>query len=79
MRPDFFTLHDSNDTAYGVSLLVRDLHIAGFPYNVMTHPGDQVSGRLPFEVPQNTKLVDLVYSDNRGPYSDFAGNVTVYL
>lgn len=72
-------MHDSNGNAHGVSLLVRDLHIAGFPYNVITHPGDQVNGLLPFEVPQNAKLVNLVYSDNPGPYSDFAGNVTVYL
>ena len=79
VRPDFFTLHDSNGYAYGVSPLVRDLHIAGFPYNVITHPGDHVNGLLPFEVPQNAKLVNLVYSDNPGPYSDFAGNVTVNL
>ena len=79
VRSEYFTLHDSNGYAYSVSPLVRDLHIAGFPYNVITHPGNQVNGLLPFEVPQNAKLVNLVYSDNSGPYSDFAVNVTVNL
>jgi hypothetical protein len=76
---DYFTLHDSNGHAYGVSPLVSDLHIAGFPHNVITHPGDKVNGLLPFEVLQNATLVNLVYSDNRGSYGDFAGNVTVNL
>lgn len=79
VSPDYFTLHDSNGYAYGVSPLVNDLHIAGFPYNVITHPGDKVNGLLPFEVPQNATLVNLVYSDNQGSYGDFAGNVTVNL
>jgi hypothetical protein len=76
---DYFTLHDSNGHAYSVSPLVNDLHIAGFPHNVITHPGDKVNGLLPFEVPQNATLVNLVYSDSRGANGDFAGNVTVTL
>lgn len=79
VRADYFTLHDSNGYAYGVSSLVSDLHVAGFPYDAITHPGDKVNGLLPFEVPQNAALVNLVYSDNPGSYGDFAGNVTVHL
>jgi predicted small secreted protein len=79
VSPDYFTLHDSNGYAYSVSPLVSDLHIAGFPPTIITHPGDKVSGLLPFEVPQNAKLVNLVYNDSPGSYGDFEGSVTVNL
>jgi hypothetical protein len=79
VNANFFTLHDLNNTAYGISQATNDKSIAGFPYNVMTHPGDKVNGILMFEVPQNAKLVNLVYDDHPsvGPYGGYAGNVTV--
>lgn len=78
---NFFTLHDLNNTAYGISQATNDKSIAGFPNNVLTHPGDKVNGLIVFEVPQNAKLVNLVYDDHSsvGPYGGYAGNVTVKL
>ena len=77
----FFTLHDSNNFAYGVSPATQDKSIAGFPSYVLTHPGDKTNGLIVFEVPQNAKLVNLVYDDHSsvGPYGGYAGNVTVKL
>ena len=80
----FFTLHDSNNFAYGVSPATQDKSIAGFPSYVLTHPGDKTNGLIVFEVPQNAKLVNLVYDDHslvspNTPNGGYAGNVTVKL
>jgi len=81
VHTNFFTLHDSKNIAYGISQATNDKSIAGFPNNVLTHPGDKVNGLIVFEVPQNAKLVNLVYDDHSsvGPYGGYAGNVTVKL
>jgi hypothetical protein len=36
VNANFFTLHDSNNYAYGISYAANDKSIAGFPHNVMT-------------------------------------------
>lgn len=69
----FFTVHDSNGSAYGISQATNDNSIAGYPNNVNINPGDKVTGLLVFEVPQNTKLVNMVYNDESN------SNVTVNL
>jgi Domain of unknown function (DUF4352) len=73
VHTSFFTLHDSNNYTYSAS------YASTFPNNVFTNPGDKVNGILIFEVPQNAKLVNLVYNDYPGPYGGWAGNVTVIL
>ncbi|MGZ4906696.1 MAG: DUF4352 domain-containing protein [Halobacteriota archaeon] len=77
----FFTLYDSSKTPYPLSYATTDKSIASFPNDVMTHPGDKVSGLLVFEVPKKAKLTKLVYDDHPsvGPYGGYAGNVTVKL
>jgi hypothetical protein len=69
----FFTVHDSNGNAYGISQATNDNSIAGYPNNVNINPGDKVTGLLVFEVPQNAKLVNMVYNDESN------SNVTVNL
>ena len=69
----FFTVHDSNGNAYGISQASNDNSIAGYPNNVNINPGDKVTGLLVFEVPQNAKLVNMVYNDESN------SNVTVNL
>lgn len=44
VHPMFFTVHDSNNNAYGRSLATSDESIAGFPNNVKANQGDKVSG-----------------------------------
>ncbi|MGZ4892286.1 MAG: DUF4352 domain-containing protein [Halobacteriota archaeon] len=60
----FFTAHDANNNTYGISQATNDKSIAGFPNNVMTNPGDRVSGLLVFEMPKNATLVNMVYKDD---------------
>ncbi|MGZ4947204.1 MAG: DUF4352 domain-containing protein [Halobacteriota archaeon] len=60
----FFTAHDTNNNTYGISQATNDKSIAGFPNNVMTNPGDKVSGLLVFEIPKNATLVNMAYKDD---------------
>jgi hypothetical protein len=60
----FFTVHDSDGNTYGISQATNDNSIAGYPNNVMINPGDKVTGLLVFEIPQNAKLVNMVYHDD---------------
>jgi len=70
-----FALLDANNNVYTVDQLIQSRHLSqAFPYSyTTTQPGDKVSGRLVYEVPQNVTLVALRYHD----YSGF--NVTVKL
>ena len=60
----FFTVHDSSNNTYGISQATNDKSIAGYPNNVRMNSGDKVNGLLVFEVPQNAKLVNMVYKDD---------------
>lgn len=82
VHTSYFTLHDSNNSAYLVSRATTDKSIEGFPNNVVTNPGDKVNGLLVFEVPQNATLATLVYDDGLAMgrvFGGYAGNVTVEL
>jgi hypothetical protein len=60
----FFTVHDSNGNTYGISQATNDKSLAGYPNNVRMNSGDKVTGLLVFEIPQNAKLVNMVYKDD---------------
>jgi hypothetical protein len=70
-----FALLDANNNVYAVNQLIQSRYLSqAFPYgSTTTQPGDKVSGRLVYEVPQNATLVALRYHDDSG------FNVTVKL
>jgi len=70
-----FALLDANNNVYNVVQGIQSNSLPqAFPLGyTTTQPGDKVTGRLIYEVPQNAKLVTLRYHD----YSGF--NVTVPL
>ena len=63
-----FTLLDANKNVYTVDQGIQSNALGHtFPYGyTTTQPGDQVSGRLIFEVPQDATLVALRYHDDSG-------------
>jgi len=66
VSPLFFALHDANNNVYNIHQLIQSRYLSqAFPYGyTITQPGDKMSGRIVFEVPQNAKLVTLTYDDH---------------
>jgi hypothetical protein len=77
----FFTLLDANDNVYYVDSLVQGRYLSqAFPLNFrVTQPGDKVTGRIVFEVPQNATPIALNYEDHLVAYDYKVNNVTVRL
>jgi hypothetical protein len=77
----FFTLRDANDNVYYVESLVQCKYLShAFPANYrVTQPGDKVTGRIVFEVPQNATLIALTYEDHQVAYDYKVNNITVRL
>ncbi len=63
-----FTLLDANQNGYAVVQDVQSNALShAFPCSKMTtQPGDNVSGRLIYEVPQNATITGLRYFDSTG-------------
>lgn len=61
----YFGLHDSDNNVYNIDQLVQSKYLSkAFSYAyTTTQPGDKVTGRIVFEVPQNTTLKSLTYFD----------------
>ncbi len=72
MSPLFFALHDANNNVYNIQELTQSRYLSqAFPSGyTMTQPGDKVSGRIVFEVPQNVKLATMTYDDRSVMGSD---------
>jgi hypothetical protein len=77
----FFTLRDSYDNVYYVDSLVQCNYLSQpFPTNYrVTQPGDKVTGRIVFEIPQNATPVALNYEDHLVAYDYKVNNVSVRL
>ncbi len=72
VSPLFFALHDASNNVYNIQELIQSRYLSqAFPSGyTMTQPGDKVSGRIVFEVPQNVKLVTMTYDDRSVMGSD---------
>jgi HEAT repeat protein len=72
VSPLFFALHDANNNVYNIQELTQSRYLSqAFPSGyTMTQPGDKVSGRIVFEVPQNVKLATMTYDDRSVMGSD---------
>jgi hypothetical protein len=77
----FFTLRDANDNVYYVNSLVQCNYLSqAFPTNYrVTQPGDKVTGRIVFEVPQDATPTALNYDDHLAAYDYKVNKVTVRL
>jgi Domain of unknown function (DUF4352) len=64
VNASFFSLRDSYNNSYNVSKATNNISVGGFPNNVVTNPGDKVSGLLLFEIPQNATPANVVYNDS---------------